>query len=165
MSNYLAIGYSYLRRDAAAVEQLERTSELAPTNRNFHLLRSFVYVRQSRQQEAVEEVQKYVAGAEPGDLPALSNLGIIYALVGKRGEAARILGELETASASRHVQTDSLAILHLLLGDTEAGFRLLGRAVDERCSRWVPLMKVAGLFDPFRSDERFIEVMRRAHLA
>lgn len=165
MSNYLAMGYSYLHRDEAAIEQLRRTSELDQGDRSSHALRSFVYVRQSKFAEAVEEMQKYVAASEPGDLPALANLGIVYALSGKKGESARILDELERTSSSRHVQADSVAVLHLLQGKTEVGFNLLGRAIDERCSRWVPLMKVTSLFDPFRSDKRFVRLMKMANLA
>ena len=165
MSNYLAMGYSYLHRDDAALEQVNRTSELDQGYPYSHALRSFVYVRQSKFVEAVEEMQRYVAASDPGDLPALANLGIVYALSGKKGESARILDELERASHSRHVQTDSVAVLHLLLGETEIGFRLLGKAIDEHCSRWVPLMKITAMFDPFRSDERFIKLMQRAKLA
>ena len=165
MSNYLALGYSYLHRDEDALEQVKRTSELNQGYPYSHSLRSFVYVRQSKYEEAIEEMQKYVAASDPGDLPALANLGIVYALSGKKGESARILDELERASVSRHVQTDSVAVLHLLLGETEIGFRQLGKAIDEHCSRWVPLMRVTTMFDPFRSDERFVKLMRRANLA
>jgi TolB-like protein/Flp pilus assembly protein TadD len=165
MSNYLAIGYNYLHRTEEAIEQLKRTQELDAENPSAHALLGFVYLQRSMFRESLDEMEKFVASSAPGDVHALADLGVAYAISGRRGEAVRILSELAKTAEERDVELDSIGVMHLLLGEIDAGLKLLGRAIDERCSRWVPIMKVSSVFDPFRSDGRFTELVHRARLA
>lgn len=162
---YVALGHIANRRPDEALAQLRA---LPPTDEDplsFHTLMGFAYVQNGMFKDAVEEMQKAVALSPPDDPIALGNLGIAYAKLGNMVAARRIMKEIMGEADRRNVPTDVVAVLNLVTGEREVALELLSKAVDERCSRWIPMMRVSALFDPLRGDRRFMEILERAHLA
>ena len=76
------------------------------------------------------------------------------ALSGDRPGARRMLEEIEEQARERCISPYSLALVHAALGDQDATFRELGRAVDERSS-WMAYLAVNPRLDELRDDPRF----------
>ena len=111
---------------------------------------------------AIKELQKAIAiaGRTSG---LLALLGHAYAASGKQGEAQKILGELNKMSEQAYVSPYDLAILYLGLGDKDRALEQLNKAYDDRAG-WIIYLKVEPIFDPLRSDARFVDLVRRVGL-
>ena len=74
-----------------------------------------------------------------------------------------MLKRLDASAAQRHVPPSSFAWIYLGLGETDAAFEWLNRAVDE-CDQYMMPIKTYGFFDPIRADPRFQSLLRRMNL-
>ena len=111
---------------------------------------------------AIESLQR--ARALGGDLPnILSALGEVLVRAGRRAEALGMLRELEVMSQTRWVPASCFAILHLGLGDHPAALQYLEAATDAR-EMTVAGLKVHPLYDPLRSEPRFVRLLERIGL-
>jgi tetratricopeptide (TPR) repeat protein len=116
-----------------------------------------VYEEMGRYDEAlaVHEKEQKVSGAR--DLsPAVAR---IYARMGKRDEARRIL-ELQRTRGS---QWFVLATTYAALGDNDEAFRMLFQVTEERDS--LNYVKTDPRLDSLHSDARWQTLLRRMNLA
>ena len=75
-----------------------------------------------------------------------------------------MIAELNQMSSRRFVSPFCTAIIYLGLGDKERALDGLENAYEVR-SQWLPeLLKVDRIFDPLRTDPRFIELLKKVHL-
>jgi pentatricopeptide repeat protein len=86
-----------------------------------------------------------------------------YAHDGRRGDALRLLAEMQQRSRTGYVPAGAFVNAYLGLGDNEQAFVWLDRAAAEQ-SNIVQFLKVHPYFDPLRSDHRFAELERRVGL-
>ena len=84
----------------------------------------------------------------------VATLAFGYGRSGDHDEARKLLKQLEGQSASRYVSPVSLAMVQIGLGDVDAAFSLLDKALKER-SGFLSWLKVEPAFDPLRGDPRF----------
>jgi hypothetical protein len=94
----------------------------------------------------------------------LASLGHAYARAGRRNDARAVLARLDNASGKRHVPPYHLAVIYAALGDPPRALDWLERALDDR-SPWIGYMLVDPRLDPVRSNPRFTDILRKAHLA
>jgi serine/threonine-protein kinase len=85
------------------------------------------------------------------------------AIGGDLAAARGMLAEIEQQAGSRYISPYSLAVVHAALGETDAAFRELDRAVAERSS-WMIYAAVNPRLDALRSDPRFEDVLKRVGL-
>jgi serine/threonine-protein kinase len=85
------------------------------------------------------------------------------ALAGDAPAARRMLAAIEAESRGRYLSPYSLALVHAALGDRDAAFRELDRAVDERSS-WMTYLAVNPRLDSLRDDPRFARILDRVGL-
>ncbi|MBN2265987.1 MAG: winged helix-turn-helix domain-containing protein [Candidatus Aminicenantes bacterium] len=90
-------------------------------------------------------------------------LGLTLGLGGKTAEARSLLERLHTRAAQGYVPPTSFAWIHLGLGETDAAFGWLDRAVDA-CDQYMMPTKSYEFFDPIRSDPRFLALLRKMNL-
>ena len=95
------------------------------------------------------------SGAILRDKRLLAVRARVYALMGKRAEAQRMLKGLEV--------TTTAAGAHAALGDKDEAFRLLFRLVEER-KDYVFSVKSDPQFAILHSDPRWKELLRRMNL-
>jgi hypothetical protein len=57
-----------------------------------------------------------------------------------------------------------IAIIYLGLGDKDRAFEWLGKACEERDGDNLRWLKVDHLYDPVRSDPRFIDLLKKVGL-
>jgi hypothetical protein len=74
-----------------------------------------------------------------------------------------LLKRLHGIAAQAYVPPSSFAWIHIGLGETDAAFEWLDRAVDERDQLMMPIKSYAYL-DPLRSDPRFAVLLRKMNL-
>jgi tetratricopeptide (TPR) repeat protein len=96
------------------------------------------------------------ADQQPHPITALG-----LACAGRR-EQARALADSLAAGAERGLWTEEFLVFpYVALGDREAAFRWLTRAVDKRIF-WVAFLGVDPMWDDIRSDPRFAALLARA---
>jgi hypothetical protein len=87
-----------------------------------------------------------------------------YALIGRRADAEKILGELERQSKSSYVSPYTIATIYAGLGDKENAFEFLEKAYQERSSDLPYFLKADLRIDTLRPDPRFADLVRRVGL-
>ena len=139
------------RRHSDAERELLRAIELEPRDVFAYIFLSTVYLETGRLQDAL----KY---ADRPELQASSTLGRVYAALGRRDEALKIIGRMDA-----NADPQGVAHVHFALGDHEKGFSWLSKSIDQRQGfvRWI---NVAPYFDRVRSDPRFAPLVARLKL-
>ncbi|MGH8528000.1 MAG: TPR end-of-group domain-containing protein, partial [Gammaproteobacteria bacterium] len=100
------------------------------------------------------------AAVEPRNM---GNVGHVYASMGNRDEARRVLAELIDMSKTRYVTPYAMAVVSVGLGEHDQAIRWLEEAYRDRyvAMAW---LKVEPKFDVLRSDARFQDLLRRVGL-
>jgi TolB-like protein/Tfp pilus assembly protein PilF len=93
----------------------------------------------------------------------LAELAHVYALVGKRTQALRLLDEIKAQRRRRYVSPGALALVYTGLGERELALESLEQALEER-SAALSFLSAERRFDPLRSHPRFQELYRRMNL-
>ena len=121
------------------------------------------YVKKGMPAEAAAAVEKAEALAPSSeDHNFLGLLGWVYASLGRRVDAQRILDQMTGLSPRRRVGKGHLATVHGALGDADSAFRLLREAAEEDAP--LVLLKTHPMSDPLRSDPRFDELLNELGL-
>jgi tetratricopeptide (TPR) repeat protein len=152
---------SYYGRDYdLAIEQLEKTLELDQGFGHAHRVLGEAYRRRGRLEEAVAEMQKALTLSGGSRIYYLAQLGNAYAAAGRKGEALKILDELQALSRNRYISPTSLAIVYIGLGDADNALSWLERVYEDR-SHMPTEFLVEPLFDGLRSQPRFQDLVHR----
>jgi serine/threonine-protein kinase len=157
----IARPYYNARQYNEAIAQSQKTLELDSTHHRAHYWLGLSYEQLSRPAEAVRELEKTVA-LSPGSLYE-GALGHAYAVAGERGKALRVLRELQARADSSYVSPFDIATIYAGLGDRTKTFEYLEKAYQERVP-YLVYLAVDPHFDPFRSDPRFRDLLRRIGL-
>jgi len=152
----------FQRQYDQAIEQYRKALEMDPNSGFVHWALGRPLTAQGKYDEAIVEFQKAIplSGDSP-DEPA--ELARAYALSGRRDQAQKILEELKRQSDHKHVAPTVMAAIYGALGDKAQAFASLNKAFNERDFLLV-LLNVEPMFDPLRSDSRFVELSRRVGL-
>ncbi len=148
-------------RSDQAIEQLRRVLEMDP---NFSLARrtlEIVYLQRGMYTDVIKERQRALALAGNPELAAA--VGQQYATSGYKGVLQTWLDGLKAVSKHGHGSSYAIALLCARLDDKEQTFASLEKAFQERDSRLVAL-KVEPMFESYRSDPRFQDLVRRMGL-
>jgi len=149
---------------AAMTRQLRNCKKLS-IDPNFwitHLMLGKVYAQQRRFGEALAEFTT-ARELSHGNSEAIGSIGYVAALAGDKAKALGLLNELQAGSAQRYGPPCNLALVYNGLGEQNEALRSLEKAVDERDVR-LTLLKVDPRWDSFRSNPRFIAILKRIGL-
>jgi tetratricopeptide (TPR) repeat protein len=155
----------YSRQYDRLIEESRKALDLNPTGNyasGMHLRMGLTFSHKQMHQEAIAEMLQVVAQTRSDS--NLSWLAYVYARAGRKREALEILHELEAQAARRHVPPVSIAKMYVGLSDKERALTWLRKAYDQR-SDHVLILGVDPIYDPLRSDPRFIEMLRGMGLA
>jgi eukaryotic-like serine/threonine-protein kinase len=153
----------YRRDFRQAVEHSQATLELDP---GFAMSYYCLGLAQAAQEEHVAAVASLVRARElaPESAEIFSALASSRALAGERAVAQRKLQALLARRLEGYVPATLVAQLQVALGEREAAFEWLHRAVEERCIDLLWL-GVKPLFDSLQDDPRFPGLMKTLGLA
>ena len=162
ISTWVGLRY-YLARDySRAIEQNRSSVDLDPNFAAAHLLLGEDYLGAGMHSEAVNELKK--AANLSGDSPLYTaQVAVALAVAGRHGDALRIAHELETISKKRYVSPYGLAQIYAASNKKEDTFKWLQAAYEDRAV-WMGYLAVDPIFDRYRSDERFKDLLRRVGL-
>ncbi len=143
-----------------AVRLFQAALELDPNFPMAHGYLGETYCQQHEYERAEAELQKAVQTSLPGCHLSDGLLGYCYGRWGRTEDAERQLTRLTELSATTYVPALSVAMVQIGMGNVDAAFEWLNRAIDERYGAlvWVGLEP---LYDPLRSDPRFQDLLRR----
>jgi Tfp pilus assembly protein PilF len=149
----------YSRRFDEAVVQLGRAIELVP---DFMMARYWLGLTYAQLRRGVEAVAQFehairIGGRVPS---TLAGLALGHAAGGDEQKARATLAELEAQSERHYVAPYYVAQVIAALGDRDAAFAPLGRAIEERV-HWLAAIRRDPTLDPLRGDRRFDEIVRR----
>ena len=149
-------------RDQEAIQQLRRTIELDPNFSVACFILGQVLENKGDLRGAAREYEKAISlYAHPIRDAVLAG---VYARIGRRAEAGRILHDLTAKSQHEYVSSYALALCHLALGDKENTSRLLEKAYDERSIQVggnTGSLEIDKRLDPLRDDPRFEKLLAR----
>ena len=160
----LAYVYWLSRQYDRSVEQYKWSLQIDPNAERAHMGLANTYAEKGMFKDAIAEAQKAIelSGADP---EYVAVLGRIYAAAGKRGEALKILENLEelTRRKKKFISPVGTALIYAALGNRDQAFAHLDEAYQKR-DEWLTDLKCSPEFDPLRSDPRFADLLRRAGL-
>ena len=90
-------------------------------------------------------------------------LGLSLGLAGEADEARAVLRRLDEMAVQGYVPPSSFAWVYLGLGEIDAAFKWLDRAV-EVCDQFLMQIKSYPFLDPIRADPRFAKLVRKMNL-
>jgi adenylate cyclase len=152
------IDIAYGRLDDAIAES--RRAQLLDPNYLYQGSQLAVAYREKGMFAEALEVYKKTAEAtaipEPG-------LAILYARMGRRNDAERVLNEAKTFAATHYFAGEEIASIYVALGDNDAAFQWLERAYNEH-SGSLSRIVARPIFRPLHSDPRFAALLKRIGL-
>lgn len=169
---WLGILHLLARNYDRAIDEARCLRELEPTSCWPHFVIGIAYrqkyademvagrVRPDFAEQAISEHLKAHELA-PGIDFFLGWLGLALGVCGRKGEARRVLAQLQRSH--RYVLPTSVAHVYLGLGEINATFEWFDRAVEERDQMMMPILNYAH-FDPLREDPRFASLLHKLKL-
>jgi len=162
ISTWVGLRYYMARDYSRAIDQNRNSVELDPNFAAAHLLLGEDYLGAGLHSEAVNELKK--AANLSGDSPLYTaQVAVALAVAGRNGDALRIAHELETISSKRYVSPYGLAQIYAASNKKEDTFKWLQAAYEDHAV-WMGYLAVDPIFDRYRSDERFKDLLRRVGL-
>ena len=162
IGTWVGLRHYLARQFDLAIEQGRNTVELEPHFAAAHLLLGESYIQVGLHEQGLAELQ--TAANLSGNSPLyLAQVAVAHALAGRKTEALRIVAQLQTDSSSRYVSPYGLAQIYAALNDKEQTFKWLQTAYDDGAV-WLSYLAVDPVFDGFRSDLRFQDLLRRIGL-
>jgi TolB-like protein/Flp pilus assembly protein TadD len=162
ISTWVGLRYYMARDYSRAIDQNRNSVELDPNFAAAHLLLGEDYRGAGLNSEAVSELEK--AANLSGDSPLYTaQVAVALAVAGRNGDALRIAHELETISRKRYVSPYGLAQIYAASNKKEDTFKWLQVAYEDHAV-WMGYLAVDPIFDRYRSDERFKDLLRRVGL-
>jgi TolB-like protein/DNA-binding winged helix-turn-helix (wHTH) protein/tetratricopeptide (TPR) repeat protein len=162
IGTWLGLRYYLAHKYQSAIDQGRSTVELDPNFAPSHLLLGEAYVQTGLHEEGLVELRS--AASLSGNSPLyLAQVAVAYASQGRKTDALEIAAQLQATSTDRYVSPYGLAQIYAALKDKEQTFKWLQTAYDGRAV-WMSYLAVDPLFDGYRSDQRFQDLLRRARL-
>ncbi|HWC76723.1 MAG TPA: protein kinase, partial [Blastocatellia bacterium] len=155
--------YYFARDYDRAIEQCRKALEMFP---DFALaLRRLgqAYSQKQMYPEAIEAFRSAIENSH-NDSETMAALAHTFALSGRPEEAERILSDMMEMSKTLYVSPYSVARVHTGLGDKEQALDWLEKACEQRHGI-LAYLKVEPVFDPLRSEPRFIGLLRKMGLS
>jgi tetratricopeptide (TPR) repeat protein len=153
----------FARRFPEAEEKLKETVKLNPGFHHAHGWLGRVYALQKRYDEALAEFE--ILERMDDKMWVWGEMGWAYGLAGRQKEAEEMLAKVE-AELARHEGLNQypLLVINIGLGRTDEAFACLEFEYRGRATSLTSL-KVNPIYDTLRGDPRYLELMRRVHLA
>jgi tetratricopeptide (TPR) repeat protein len=159
---HLAWHYVFAREPDRGIKQFRAVHELDRSNYGSHYFLAWAYAEKGDLTRATAEAVESATLLRNAPV-ALSSLGYMYAIAGRRAEAQKILQDLLATLTQRYVSSYEIGIIYLGLGQSDRAFEWFDHAVEER-SGWLSYLDVEPRLDGLRKDVRFAELRRRVGL-
>jgi len=151
------------RRYDEAIEQLRKTLEMDPSFYYAHYNLGEALEMKGLTENAIAEYQRAIALNDDPVPQAL--LGHLYAKMGRKDEARRILQRLRDSPKERYVTPYLFAMIHLGLGEKDRAIDFLEKTYEDRDGYSIAFIKVDPFLDPLHGDPRFEALVQKVFAA
>jgi TolB-like protein/Tfp pilus assembly protein PilF len=145
-----------------AIRELRSAQAVDPDDSTIRLYLGFALIANNQSADAVPMLEKVVSVSN-GSPAAIGVLIRAYAHAGRRGDALRLLAQLQERRKAGYVPAASFVNAYLGLGENNEAFVWMEQAFQEQ-SNILGFLRVHPFFDPIRSDPRFANLIRRTGL-
>ena len=125
-----------------------------------YLYLGYIHMLKNRHEEALAAMKNETllpkAMLEP-------QIGIVYARMGRKEEARKILNKYSELSRKEFISPYCLAVLCFALEDNELGFQWLEKGHEEH-DPWMGYLKIDFLLDSVRENPRFKILLKKMNL-
>jgi serine/threonine protein kinase/Tfp pilus assembly protein PilF len=149
-------------RYAEATRAFQRILQVSPDYSSARFCLGLVYLQDHKVAQSIAELQK-AASLSPQDDQTTAALACAYAVSGRKIDSQDILTQLQNQSQRRYVSPYVLAFIYVGLGRKGEALEWLEEAYKQRDAN-LPTITEEPMFDPLRSDRRFLELLRRINL-
>ncbi len=156
--------YYHLRDYKSLVEAGRRSVAANPNLWTSHYFLAVGFEGTGQFSQAVIEYQRAVDLSQ-GDQDASAGLAHAYAAMGKRGEAATILRELQHPSRVKYTSPYMIAAIYSGLDKKDKAFEYLDRAYQERSPDLAYFLKSDLRMNALRRDPRFGDLLHKVGLS
>jgi TolB-like protein/Tfp pilus assembly protein PilF len=157
-------GVYYHQRDyKSLIEASQRAVITNPNSWTGHYFLAVGYEGSGQLEQAVQEYRRAVDLSQ-GNSDPIAGLAHVYATMGNRAEAAKILGDLQRQSKISYVSPYMIAVIFSGLGQTDKAFEFLERAYQQRAPDIAYFIKADLRLNTLRSDPRLQDLLRRMRL-
>ncbi len=160
---------TYMGRPREATEILKRIVDDAPSLSSAHMTLGFALLADSRNEEAIEEVQKglEVSGGDPA---MKAEYATALGLAGRREDAKNVLRELLDHTKVQWVSSIKIAQILFTVGRTDEAFDYLDKSIEEKSTFLahggvLTDLRVLPWYHQTREDPRWDAFLRRAGVA
>ncbi len=154
----VASAFAWQGKYEVAKQQARKAGDLEPTFFLPHFMSGWIDIEAGKISDAIPELQKANAVDSPTWVAAW--LGYAYGASGDRSHAMAAIEEQNKRSLHGYIQPWNLAIIYLGLGDRQRALDGLEKAYAAH-SEWMGWLKMDRIFDPLRSEPRFIALMKK----
>ncbi len=148
--------FYFAHRYAEAEQQLKESLALDDNFAIAHRSLGRVYLYTGRYDLALAEFAKAPA-VSPG---SYADVGLVYALSGRRAEAQAELARILKLAGERYVSPLDIAAIYSGMGDADSAIAWLDKALEQRAATLGFLAQNPN-FDPLHHDPRFIAIVER----
>ena len=154
-------GIYYHQRDYKSLVDVGQKSVAAnPEQWASHYFLAVGYEGSGRPAQAITEYQKAVELSQRNS-DTTAGLAHVYATVGRKADAEKILGELQRQAKVTYVSPYMIGVIYAGLGQKDKAFEFVEKAYQERSPDISYFIKADLRIDTLRSDPRFRDLVRR----
>lgn len=161
VSSTAGLHYYRARRWEEAEAQFRLTLEMNPDYLRARRNLGRVYLAKGNYREAITELEKSTILSKNNPV-ALAYLGNAYGLIGEKNKAMEILNKLKLMPDKKNISGE-IALIYIGFGDKDMAFEWLEKAYHE-LSVLLLHIKVDWVYDPIRTDPRFLLLLKKMGL-
>jgi DNA-binding winged helix-turn-helix (wHTH) protein/Tfp pilus assembly protein PilF len=160
MNTSLASILYFARQYDEAIQFCQRALVLEPNFYEALLWLGLSYVQKGMYQEAIGELQKANETSDE-QVEALELLGYLFATLGKRDKARRILKELQTDPKRAKTRSYNIALIHAALAEKTKAFEWLEKPFVNWTER-LRMLRLDPRMDVLKDDSRFVSMLQNS---
>jgi serine/threonine protein kinase/Tfp pilus assembly protein PilF len=147
----------------SAIEHAAKAVEMYPDYWLVHFVLGLALSHKGLLQQAIASLEATVR-LSPAFTLAAGFLAAAYVRDGKKGQAEKLMAEINETSSKRFVSPATFAVYHAALGQSDEMFSFLNEAVAERDS-YLTRLDSEPYFEAYRADPRYRALLTTMNLA
>jgi len=155
--------YGYGINDEEALRSWEDVLKFHPDNVSVYLSRGLFYARKLSKDLALADMKKALRLAwEPTRVECM--LGYVYAVLGEREEAMKILREVQASAGREYVSPFYMAVLYLGLDELDNCMDYIQKSFDDKSVEMETILNDP-VFEKVRADARLEPMLRKVGIS
>lgn len=147
------------RRYDEAIAESRQALKMYPTA-NYWI--GLAHIGKGMNEQAIEDCEKALSSKTEHVIKAA--LGYAYGVTNKQDKAKKLLAEFEELFTQHRTSPYFIAMIYAGLGDKDQTFAWLEKAYYERSRPLVSGINANAMWDPLRSDPRFVQLQQRMRM-